>query len=256
MEYEHLRKLFLLGGYDLEMQTIRQMLEGRIDCIVLDKHLGWGNARLSAYEEDLPLYLGRDIYGIELAEDMPVPEQYHCIDHHNGRNDKPSALEQVADVLGVSLNRHQQLVAANDKGYIPAMQALFATDEEIADIRRRDRKAQGVSEADERMAELSVKDHFSRHGSLWVVKSLTPHFSPICDRIYPYQRLLIYTESEWVFYGEGKAELVDLLGEDIKQKKIYHGGGDKGYVGCVKGGYDEKRIQMFVEQIINKYESN
>lgn len=249
-------KIFLLGGHDLEMLTIKQLLDGRDGCMVIDKNLRWDNAHLGAYQDSMALYPDADIYGIELLEDILVPANYHRIDHHNDYACKPSALEQVATIMCVALNRFQLLVAANDKGYIPAMQALSATDEEIANIRRRDREAQGVSETDEQMAELSVKNHFSRHGSLWVVKSLTSRFSPICDRLYPYQRLLIYTDSEWVFYGEGKAELVTMLGEDIKQKKVYHGGGDKGYVGCVKGRYEKKRIQIFVEQIINKYEFN
>lgn len=247
-------KIFLLGGHDLEMLTIKQLLDGRDGCVVMDKNLRWDNAHLSAYQDSLALYPDGDIYGIELQEDVSVPANYHRIDHHNDYALKPSALEQVAEMMGVALNRYQQLVAANDKGYIPSMQALSATDEEIADIRRRDREAQGVSEADEQMAELSVKDHFSRHGSLWVVRSLTPRFSPICDRLYPFQRLLIYTDSEWVFYGEGKAELVEVLVEDIKQKKIYHGGGDEGYVGAARWAYSQDEIIEFVEFIKRQYE--
>lgn len=247
-------KLFLLGGHDLEMLTIKQLLDGKDGCVVLDKNLRWDNALLSAYQDSMALYPDSDIYGVELQEDITVPANYHRIDHHNDYACKPSVLEQVAEMMGVALNHYQQLVAANDKGYIPAMQALSASDEEIADIRRRDREAQGVSETDEQMAELSVKDHSSRHGSLWVVRSLTPRFSPICDRLYPYQRLLIYTDSEWVFYGEGKAELVDLLGEDIKQKKVYHGGGDEGYVGSARWAYSQDEIMEFVEFIKRQYE--
>ena len=48
MNITQLHKLFLLGGYDLEMLTIKQMLEGREDCVVLDKRLRWNNAKLSA----------------------------------------------------------------------------------------------------------------------------------------------------------------------------------------------------------------
>ena len=247
-------KLFLLGGHDLEMLTIKQLLDGRDGCVVMDKNLRWDNAHLSAYQDSMALYSDGDIYGVELLEDIPVPANYHRIDHHNDYAYKPSALEQVAEIMGVALNRYQQLVAANDKGYIPAMQAQSATDEEIADIRRRDREAHGVSETDEQMAELSVKKHSSQHGSLWVVKSLTSRFSSICDRLYPYQRLLIYTDSEWVFYGEGKAELVDLLVEDIKQKKVYHGGGDCGYVGAARWAYNQNEILEFVEFIKRQYE--
>lgn len=253
MNTEHPRKLFLLGGYDLEMLTIKQMLEGREDCVVLDQHLHWGNALLSAYQSDLQRYEGYEVYGIELKEDIPLPVLYTRIDHHNDWNGKPSALEQVAAILEVSLNRFQQLVSANDKGYIPAMQALPATDEEIAEIRRKDREAQGVSKADELLAEQSVHNSLSRYGSLLVVESLTPCFSPICDRLFPYHRLLVFTDTEWMFYGEGKAELVVMLREEVRQEKVFHGGGDNGYVGAVDKTYGKDEIKQFVKHIINQY---
>jgi len=163
-------------------------------------------------------------------------------------------LEQVAAILDIAMSRDQQLVAANDKGYIPAMLALSATDGEIADIRRRDRAAQGVSEHDEQLAEQSVANSLSRYGSLLVVKSLTSRFAPICDRLFPYQRLLVYTDTEWMFYGEGKAELAGMFEEEIMQEKVFHGGGDNGYIGCLKGAYDSERLQYFVRQIKSKYE--
>ena len=89
-----------------------------------------------------------------------------------------------------------------------------------------------------------------------VVKSLTSRFSPICDWLFPYRRLLIYTDSEWMYYGDGKAELVVMLVEEIRRGKVYHGGGDGGYIGCVKGAYEENSIEKLVEQIINKYGFN
>ena len=109
-------KLFLLGGYDLEMMTIKQMLEEQGDCIVADRHLKWDNAILSAYQQDMVDHANYDIYGIELREDIPAPSGYHRIDHHNDWNEKTSSLEQVAKLLEVNLNRHQQLVAADRKG--------------------------------------------------------------------------------------------------------------------------------------------
>ena len=253
MDITHLQKLFLLGGYDLEMMTIKQMLEGRKDCVVLDKHLRWDNAKLSAYREDLHLYQGYDVFGIELQEDIPLPHNYYRIDHHNDWAHKPSALEQVASVIGVKLNRDQQLVAANDRGYIPAMHAIEATEEEIADIRKRDRIAQGVTESDEALAEQSLDQNLSRYGNLIVVKSLTSRFSPICDKLFPYRRLIVYTDSEWIFYGEGKAELVKQLANDIELKKIYHGGGDYGYIGTPQNAYSKEQIHQFVEQVIKEY---
>lgn len=248
------QKLFLLGGYDLEMLTIRQMLEGRDDSIIMDKHLQWDNARLSAYQNVFPHSASYGIYGIELQEDCPIPPNYHRIDHHNDWADKPSSLEQVAVVLGTELNHYQQLVAANDKGYIPAMKALGASQEEMVDIRRKDRAAQGVTEKDEVLAEKSTAEHLHIYKGVTVVKAFTSRFSPICDRLYPYQRLLVYTDAEWMFYGEGKAELVSLLANDISQKRVFHGGGDNGYIGTVQNAFDKTEIEQFVNKLIKKYE--
>lgn len=246
--------IFLLGGYDLEMLTIKQMLEERSDCVVIDKHLKWNNALLSTYAHEIQQNNTLEIYGIELQEDIPTTPLYHRIDHHNDWEKEPSALEQVAMVIGVELNRYQQLIAANDKGYIPAMVAMSATKEEIAEIRLRDRQAQGVTEKDEQLANLSVVENLVQHGDLLVVKSLTPRFSPICDQLFPYHSLLIYTDEEWVFYGIGKTSWVKMLTNEIKQKKVYHGGGDNGYIGAAVHAYSKDAINQFVNQIIERYE--
>ena len=249
-------KVFLLGGYDLEMITLKQMLEGMEDVVVLDKLLRWEKARLSAYRDELQQYADCDIYGVELQENCEKPASYHRIDHHNDWAGRPSALEQVASIFNVTLSRDQQLIAANDRGYIPAMQALGATDSEIADIRQRDRAAQGVSREDEMLAERSVANGMSHHGCLTVVRSLTSRFSPICDRLFPYRNLLIFTDAEWMFYGEGTARLTRRLANEIGKKKVFHGGGDNGYIGAVQHAYSKDEINQFVKQIIEEYEHN
>ena len=247
-------KVFLLGACDLEMLTIKQILDCRDGCVVVDKQLDWHNAFLSAFKEDIPLYCDYDIYGIELQEDIPVPKNYHRIDHHNDWENKPSALEQIASILGLELNRYQQLVAANDRGYIPEMLSMSATNQEIDMIRRADRLAQGVSEEEEQMAEDAIANAMSLHGSLIVVKSPSSHFSPICDRLYPFKHLLVYNDAEWVFYGEGKKQLVGLLAGEIKKNNIYHGGSDMGFIGAAKGCYDKETILRFVKRIVQDYE--
>lgn len=147
-------RIFLLGGYDLEMQTIRELLDKlRIDYV--DKKLGWNNALLSEYRDILDEYADKPdctIYGIELKEDVPPPSNYVRIDHHNDFIDRPSSIEQVLSVLNITPDRHQQLVGANDARYIPGMLALGATRQEVDEIRKADRKAQGVTDEDERAA--------------------------------------------------------------------------------------------------------
>lgn len=248
-------KVFLMGGHDLEMETIKEMAGQQPDCKVFDLGLAWDNAKLSLYRDVIGWYSKSEIYAVELLEDMDPPVRYHRIDHHNDMNGRPSSLEQVATLLGVELDRFQKLVAANDSGYIPAMKALGATDEEISEIRLRDRAAQGVTEEDERLAEKSLQDGMWRSDNIVVVKSQTSKFSTICDRVYPYNRLLIYTTSEWMFYGDGKSELVNRFAEDIRQKKIFHGGGERGYMGSVKGAYNQEEIEQFVNQIKERYDA-
>lgn len=246
------KRIFLLGGNDLEMTTIKNLLVNAGE--QFETHdLRWDNAKLSSYEKTLEEYGNSpdyQIYGIELNEDIPHPDNYVRIDHHNDFANKPSSLEQVAKLLDLAMDRHMQLVAANDARYIPGMIKLGASREEIDDIRRADRAAQGVSEGDdERLAEESLKSCKGDASNLYVVKSLTSKFSTICDRIYPYRRLLIYNDEVAEFYGEGVNDLTSLFKSELDAKKMYHGGGDSGYLGTVSGAYSKEEIEGIVDKI-------
>lgn len=246
------KRIFLLGGNDLEMTTIKNLLVNAGE--QFETHdLRWDNAKLSSYEKTLEEYGNSpdcQIYGIELSEDIPHPDNYVRIDHHNDFANKPSSLEQVATLLGLAMDRHMQLVAANDSRYIPGMIKLGASREEIDDIRRADRAAQGVTEDDdERLAEESLKSCKGDASNLYVVKSLTSKFSTICDRMYPYRRLLIYNDDVAEFYGEGVNDLTSLFKSELDAKKMYHGGGDSGYLGTVSGAYSKEKIAGIVDKI-------
>ena len=246
------KRIFLLGGNDLEMVTIKNLLVNAGE--QFETHdLRWDNAKLSSYEKTLEEYGNSpdyQIYGVELNEDIPHPDNYVRIDHHNDFANKPSSLEQVATLLGLAMDRHMQLVAANDSRYIPGMIKLGASREEIDDIRRADRAAQGVSEGDdERLAEESLKSCKGDASNLYVVKSLTSKFSTICDRMYPYRRLLIYNDDVAEFYGEGVNDLTLLFKSELDAKKMYHGGGDSGYLGTVSGAYSKEEISGIVDKI-------
>ena len=131
---------------------------------------------------------------IELKQDLKHPN-VKFIDHHNERSNEPSSIEQVADLLNITLTREQQLIAANDKGYIPVMEALDATKEEINDIRRRDRQAQGIVNNDELLGERSIKENLIEKDGIQIEKSLTARFATITDKLYPYKCLLVYNEN-------------------------------------------------------------
>ena len=249
----HDSAVFLLGGHDLEMMEIRRMLE-TYKISFFDDNLTWDTAHLSAYRHIFCKRPNAHYYGVELKEDCLKPLYYTRIDHHNDYSDREASILQVASLLEIEPDHRLELVAANDARYIPGMLELGASRREIDVIRRQDRAAQGVSEEDERNAELSITRSLSIYGNLQVVYSLTPCFSPICDRLYPYHRLLIYTDDVWSFYGEGKSELVRSFSDMISQGKLYQGGGDKGYIGSCRGAFSVTEILEFVNIIKQRYE--
>lgn len=244
-------KIILLGGHDLEMLTIKELLQGRKDCLVVDKYLNWNNALLSAYKEVLSRHEDAEFYGIELKEDIHTPKRYHLIDHHNERSRQKSSLEQVSEIFSIQLNRHQLLVTANDKGHIPGMKSIGASEEEIQFIRRLDREAQGATEADEQLAEQSIKESMEHKGNLTIVYAKTNKFSCITDRLYPYEKLLVYNDSEWTYYGTGKKQLVNHFRNEIEKGLMYHGGTDDGYIGAGQNTFTQDEINEQIKYIKN-----
>lgn len=239
--------VFLLGGHDLEMHEIQRLVEGSF-CKVFDAGLDWSNAELDAYLDVLKHNVGSHFVGIELRDpnNLSLKYDYTLIDHHNEFSDRPASIIQVADMLGVTPDRRLSLVAANDSGYIPAMLAMGATNDEIQEIRRKDRAAQGVTEEDESLAVESISEGLTETNGVFIVHSLTTHFSAICDRLYPYRRLLIYTDREWAYYGEGKSQLVDYFAADIEAGRVYHGGGENGFIGAARDAFAKEQIDSFV----------
>ncbi len=60
--------IFLIGGYDLEMKSIIQLLDDN-KYIYIDNSLYWNNAKLSSYRDVLQKYADDErviVYGIEL----------------------------------------------------------------------------------------------------------------------------------------------------------------------------------------------
>ena len=164
------RVVFLLGGQDLEMKEIEKILQVN-GISYYDKGLSWG-AKLSAYQD-----LFDDVHhfvAVELAEDCEPPRNYTVIDHHNERAHLPASIEQAAQLIGVQLTRFQHLVAANDKAFIPGMIKAGASQDEIDEVRRMDRQAQGVTKEDEWLAEKSIVENMTQKGDLRIVESKTP----------------------------------------------------------------------------------
>ncbi|HPF52158.1 MAG TPA: CorA family divalent cation transporter [Draconibacterium sp.] len=240
--------IFLVGGRDLEMVEILKILDER-GLRYFDKKLSWG-AKLSEYKE---YFNNNDAFvGIELIEDITPPANYTNIDHHNVKANLPSSIEQIAQMLDYELDRWQQLIAANDKGFIPAMEAMGATPEEITRIRQLDREAQGVTENDEQLAERSIRENRKIENGITVVRSLTPRFSTITDRLYPCKRLLVYTNDELNYFGEGAKKLIVDFNELIIENYAYSGGMGEGYFGINPEGMAFLgKVETVKDKIIN-----
>lgn len=247
--------VFLLGGHDLEMDTIKGILL-RMSFRVEDHNLTWADANLSAYKGSLDeeKNSGRYIIGVELKNDIVFNESnYLDIDHHGDSVNKGSSLEQIADRIGYSLTFDERLVAANDEGYVPALKELLKDmdNEEqlriIREIRRKDRKAQGISEAEERTADSEIENAYALSNGVVFLKTSLNHFSPIADRLYelfPYCSHVIYNDFEICTYGEISKAFKDYYkGFD----NFYSGGVSTGFAGI--SGVNNGDIGAILKQI-------
>lgn len=237
--------LFLLGGHDLEMLEIAGMLREQ-GVAFIDLKLKWG-AKLSAYQS----FFANDktTVGIELIRDIEPPDNYIDVDHHNDRSNEPASIEQVAALLGIALTRYQQLVAANDRGYIPAMLAMGATEEEVWMVRKKDRLAQGVTEEMERAAETALQQA-TYTGNILMVKASASPFSPITDRIWQVPQKIIYTDTELAYFGKGIELLQKHYATLIQEHKAYSGGGSTGFFGLAKGNFSQTEIEKIIFEIV------
>lgn len=241
--------LFLLGGHDLEMIEIRNILDHE-KLPYIDRNLKWG-ARLSEYND---MVYSEDIIpvGIELIRDITPPENYIEIDHHNDKPAFPSSIEQIATLLNIELSFYQKLIAANDRGYIPAMIEMGASPDQIMEIRLEDRKAQGVTEADEILAEKSIQSNLKVESDITIIEAETKKFSAITDRRFGLdKKLLIFTSDNLCFYGPGVKLLTGKFAELIRQNKAYTGGGPAGFFGIPENVFSPEGIKnIFIPEII------
>lgn len=182
--------IFFLGGSDLEMQSIKKVLEEE-GFEFLDKNLSWG-ANLSAYENELKEYEGKTIYGLELIADERTPKNYQTIDHHNELSHKPSSLFQVLELLDKKPTREQELISANDVGHIEAMKCMGASDEEIKNIRQRERIIQGITKQDEEEALKEIEAVVQENG-IYIIETALDSFSPIVDN-FEKRPLIVYSK--------------------------------------------------------------
>jgi hypothetical protein len=223
---------FFLGGRDLEMVAMARLLResGIPQQRIHDHALAWG-ACASQYEPEIreSLSAGLRPVLIELADDLGLGDAAMHIDHHgaDASADACTSLEQVFALLALpreQWTRRLELIAANDRGWIPELRQIGASGEEIRAIRAEDRRAQGVTEDDERAAEAALANAKTLAGGRLMLVEL-PHTrtSPVTDRIalergHEGQNVLILSRdpresslTEANFSGEGR--LVRLLAD-------------------------------------------
>jgi hypothetical protein len=235
---------FFLGGADLEMQTIRALLVAT-GATFTDDHLAWG-ARLSDYAARMEAAAdaGATPVAIELSDDMPtdwpVRKTMLVIDHHGplAGKDRPTSLEQVFNALPQpkpAFTRHMMLVAANDKGYLDGMKALGASKTEMIEIRRADRAAQGIRQADELEATRAIAAREAL-GRFCLIRTSSNTSSAIADGMSPllggpgHVGLVVLMPEKSAFFGSGN--VVKALAE--ADAKSWWGGNlpDEGFWGA------------------------
>lgn len=211
---------FFLGGHDLEMVTIADLLRkagfaGRVE----DKHLSWG-AKASAYANEIreSLRRGETPVLIELADDLDDSferSRILSVDHHGTRAgaEAPSALRQIFDLAGrshgLSWTRHYALVEANDIGHAAGLGAAGAAPAEIRALRDADRRTQGIGVDVEEESRRAIAAMI-RRGGLSIVETKAPTSSAIADFLLPEYggpgapNLLVLMPDKAAFFGEGR----------------------------------------------------
>ncbi|MFQ5740950.1 MAG: hypothetical protein ACE5JX_18265 [Acidobacteriota bacterium] len=208
------RLVFFLGGRDLEMLAIGALLR-QSGARLHDRAPDWSQASISFYRPEVE-NLKRDQVPVlvELANDLQL-QPCIAVDHHQGRAgaERPTSLHQVFQLLRLPSHRWtrwHELVAANDRGYIPAMREVGADAVEIRRVRDADRAAQGIDEEHDREARRALSALQLRSDGCLAVARLghgkTAALTDLLDPAYGgsgYKNLLIASPNELNFFGAG-----------------------------------------------------
>ncbi len=236
---------FFLGGYDLEMVTIRDLLKD-LRVHFEDRHLSWG-ATLSDYSNELKrsFDIGETVVLVELKDDNTNSNELATnrvvwIDHHGPWANRPSSLEQVFQWLELSEDRWTRwfdLVVANDRGHTTGMQRINASLEEMVAVRKADRHAQGITNAQEEAGRIASENaRYYKDFALTVVELPHDRTATVTDVLSEdlggpgYSRLLILAPASTHFYGDGAT--IELL--RTRYPASWYGGElpERGFWGC------------------------
>lgn len=214
--------LWIVPRNDLEATEIIRLLEQFGERVIVSQ-LAWGASweRLEPrvvdqVEQLLRVLPDLRVFGVELGGKTRWGGEN--IDHHqwamDDRSSDRSSIEQVADILGHKLNRYERLVAANDKGWIPALLAAGASQGEVEAIRLADRCAQGVTPDQEAQAVHDIAEA-TWQGRRVLVPCPHGSSSAITDRLYGrYDEALVCdsgADPKWIYYGPRARKIHDAV---------------------------------------------
>lgn len=209
------KRLFLLGGHDEEMEEIKNVLISNGQEFI-DKELSWG---ASAYADEIADAKETQLVFVELEIDLQVPVGSVIIDHHGSRAGEPPALIQVLNLLKIAPTRRQVLIGAFDAGYAYGLQAIGASNEEIAaflnvapDLAIKEMlltvsAESGVTEDEISEAERAV-DNAVSFGDMIIVECAHSKTSLITARLFDHQKeqniLILSRDGEVNYFGNGE----------------------------------------------------
>lgn len=240
-------KNFFLGGNDLEMQEIKKILSEN-GVPFEDKNLCWG-ASASSYAEEIQKAIDNGFTPVlvELKNDISEDLFAKClvVDHHDAYVGRPASVLQVLEMLNLQPTRQQQLIAANDSGYIPAMLEMGASRSEVEEIRRMDWQAQGISE-DLAAEAMKAYEEKKIENGVFVIEMEHFCFAPVTDAAFwdqPSQNILFrFREGRTLYFG--KSELVGKVYDKFQGCGCWRGGN---FVGCPKIEIQDEITKFILE---------
>lgn len=239
-----MKRFFICPVNDGEAVEIRNILSDHGERVVATRQpwgatwLGLEAGVVTEVEGLLDEHSETEVIGIELGGQARWNGRN--IDHHryagDDRSNPKSSLEQVADLLGIELTRHQILVAENDKGWIPGMERVGASPDEIKIVRAQDRLSQGVNPEQEAQAvrDLEGAEWKNRKVLIRCPKGAT---SALTDRLYGQFDEAITIDGlsgKWIYYGSRHQKFFDLTNGQVEGAHWIGGGVASGYAGAEK----------------------
>lgn len=241
------KDIFLLGGADLEMYQIKKRLK-RAGAEYVNQNLQWG-AKVDDYNDAIQEILnkGKTPVAVELSGADKV-DGVVDIDHHNEKFDRPASIVQVMNRLGKKVGLVDEMIAANDAGYIPGMEAKIEeyrpqlierySEEKIERlkkklielIRAKDRQMQGVTPEMEAEAKTVVEHAERQSNGLVIVKLNGGKPSPATDRLFQgmgMQNYVIVCNSNNTIrdvYYFGRGDICKALKEKFAGSESWGGG--------------------------------